>query len=105
MLSRSFAYALPLILTEAANAASLPHIPSRRDDSSSPASARFEFVNAANPYNFGLVDLEGDGAIIYVANITVDGTSYEVSLIYQLALSLGSEVCRCNLTPVAPTCG
>lgn len=80
MLTRSFACAIPLILTEAVSAAPL-HLPSRRENFDPPASTRLEFVNAANPFNFDVVDLDGDGAIIYVANITVDGISYEVSLI------------------------
>lgn len=36
------------------------------------------FVDDGDLYNFNVVDLSGDGDIIYVANITVDGQSYEV---------------------------
>ena len=36
------------------------------------------FADAGDPYNFDVVDFNGDGQIIYVANVTVDGQSYEV---------------------------
>ena len=45
----------------------------------SPTSLVLPFKNAGNPFNFGRVDFSGDGQTIYVANITVDGLSYEVS--------------------------
>ncbi|KAF7789586.1 hypothetical protein EIP86_000532 [Pleurotus ostreatoroseus] len=38
------------------------------------------FADAGDPYNFDVVDFNGDGQIIYVANVTVDGQSYEVQL-------------------------
>lgn len=73
----NFANVIPLIFVSAATAASL-YSPIRRDESSTATSLSFNFTNAADPYNFNVIDLTGDGQIIYVANITVDGMSYEV---------------------------
>lgn len=73
----NFAKVIPLIFVSAATAASL-YSPIRRDESPTAASLSFNFTNVADPYNFNVVDLTGDGQVIYVANITVDGLSYEV---------------------------
>lgn len=70
---------LPLVLAGAATAASLHDAPLRRQ-SSVPTGTIINFTNVANPFNFNVVDLAGDNQVIYVANITIDGRSYEVQL-------------------------
>lgn len=45
-------------------------VPFRRQTSSSSSNS--------NPFNFNVVDPSGDGNIIYAANITIDGQSFEV---------------------------
>ncbi|KAI0784374.1 aspartic peptidase domain-containing protein [Abortiporus biennis] len=52
-------------------------MPIRRDYAPSPA---FNFSNGADPYNFGLVNSEGDLAVIYVGTIYVDDQPFEVQL-------------------------
>lgn len=70
--------AVPLTFIGSTLAASLPMLPQRRDDLSPPGSASISFKNVADPYNFQVLNYDDQG-IIYVANITVDGQSYEVS--------------------------
>lgn len=58
-------------------------LPFRRDFKSEIArstSVLFKRANASDPYNFNVVDFTGDNQIIYVANVTLDGQSYEVCL-------------------------
>lgn len=69
---------LPLTLAGAATAAVL-HMPAKRQIPI-PQSTLMNFTNIADPFVFNVVDLAGDGEVIYVANITVDGQSYEVQL-------------------------
>lgn len=42
-------------------------------------STAMNFTNVADPFNFNTVNLYGDNQVIYTANVTVDGQSYEVS--------------------------
>lgn len=44
-----------------------------------PTSVVVNFTNAADPFDFNVVNLMGDDQVVYTANITVDGKSYEVS--------------------------
>lgn len=54
-------------------------LPFRRDlDLRSTSSASVVFASVEDDYNFSVVDFSGDDQIIYVANVTVDGQSYEV---------------------------
>ena len=56
-------------------------LPFRREDVlHSSSSTNAVFADASNPFNFNVVDFSGDGQIIYVANITLDGQSYEVCI-------------------------
>ena len=79
----AFFRAVPLAFIGAATAASL-FTPSRRTDATSPlpSSVVVNFTNVVDPYSFDIVDLFGDDQVIYTANITVDGQSYEVSTHY-----------------------
>lgn len=67
-----------LALVGSASAASLHRAPLRRQDSPNPTSASIPFVNTADPYNFNVVNLNGDDNIIYTANVTIDGQSFQV---------------------------
>ena len=70
-----------LLLNLATFAASASISLGPRDDSAEtpgPTSLVLPFKNVGNPYNFRRVDFLGDSETIYVANITVDGSSYEV---------------------------
>ncbi|EKM50641.1 uncharacterized protein PHACADRAFT_152796 [Phanerochaete carnosa HHB-10118-sp] len=71
---------LPLVLAGVTTAASLHDAPLRRQPSVTPTGTTINFTNVANPFNFNVVDLAGDNQVIYVANITIDGRSYEVQL-------------------------
>lgn len=70
---------LPLAAAGAAHAAALHDAPLRRQ-LPVPTSTLMNFTNVADPFVFDVVDLSGDAEVIYVANITVDGQSYEVQL-------------------------
>ena len=64
-------------------------LPFSRQLRAQPRSTSVRFAAAGNPYDFELVDLYGDAQLIYVANITVAGQSYEVSLhLRQVLISL-----------------
>lgn len=57
-------------------------LPFRRDFDAEAALSANAFVKRASgddPYDFSVVDFTGDNQIIYTANVTVDGQSYEVS--------------------------
>ena len=54
-------------------------LPFRRDFRAQSRSTSVVLANAGDPYNFDVVDFSGDSQIIYVANITIDGQSYEAS--------------------------
>lgn len=56
-------------------------LPFRRDlDLHTASSASVVLASGEDDYNFSVVDFSGDDQIIYVANVTVDGQSYEVCL-------------------------
>ena len=87
----STSFQLALQLAVAFQVAQAIRLPFRRDfrAEARSASALLARANDGDPYNFNVVDFDGDNQIIYVANITVDGASYEVS-VGQIHSSLGS---------------
>ena len=70
-------WTLPLILSGFASAANVLSTSRDNNAASSSPSMTIPFKNVADPFNFQRVDFMGDGQTIYVANITVDGNSYE----------------------------
>lgn len=76
---------LPLVAS--ALKASAASLFGRAAEDSAASSARVYFTNTADPFDFNVVDFEGDGQIIYVANITVAGQQFEVCLIIPILQS------------------
>lgn len=73
------AFQLILQLTTVSQVSYALRLPFRHDFRAQPRSTSVVFANAGDPYNFNVVDFTGDNQIIYVANITIDGQSYEAS--------------------------
>lgn len=81
MSSRSWSTKLTSLIFAGHTTAASLYSPIRREESSMATSTTFNFTNAADPYHFNVVDFWGPGSVIYVANITVDGVSYEVTVL------------------------
>lgn len=81
----SAAVRLLLHLTAVAQAAHALSLPFRRDFQPQSWSTGVSFVNAEDPYNFQVVNLDGDNQIIYVSNmessLSLRATSGDVELV------------------------